>query len=138
MSVIGIVASIWLGLGLIALAIAVWQELPLALWIIAGPLLGPYSLFWVAAAIATSAGCRPMTMAPLPTRPDGSTSGGSLPRNCGERIRYSRDGPHFEQCPDGGYQSQRLIQHGVMAGRREFNKRASQLQHTSDAVGHLV
>lgn len=65
MSAMGIVASIWLGLGLIALAIAVWQELPLALWIIAGPLLGPYSLFWVAAAIANKRR--------LPPYDDGST-----------------------------------------------------------------
>lgn len=52
MPVIGIIGLIWLGFSLLTVAIAVWQKLPLVLWIFAALILGPWSLLWVARAIA--------------------------------------------------------------------------------------
>jgi hypothetical protein len=73
MSVMGIVASIWMGFSLITVSIAIRQKLPVALWVFAALVLGPYSLFWVAAAIAKKRR--------LPSYDDGSTpygGGGSI------------------------------------------------------------
>ncbi len=52
MSVMGIVGVIWLGFALITVAIAVRQKFPLLIWIFAGVILGPYSLFYVGAMVA--------------------------------------------------------------------------------------
>ncbi len=53
MSPLGIIGLIWIGFGLITIAVAVRMKLrPLLMWIIAGPLLGPFSLFWLGAGIA--------------------------------------------------------------------------------------
>jgi hypothetical protein len=53
MSPLGIIGLIWLGFGVLTIGIAIRTKLrPLALWVIAGPLLGPFSLFWLGAAIA--------------------------------------------------------------------------------------
>ena len=75
MSVMGIIGLIWLGFGLITVAIAVRQKLPLILWIIAALLLGPYSLFWVAAAIARKRRLPPYDGGPLPMGAVGPTAG---------------------------------------------------------------
>ena len=53
MSPFGIIGLIWLGFGVLTIGIALRMKLrPLMLWVIAGLLLGPYSLFWVGAGVA--------------------------------------------------------------------------------------
>ena len=69
MSVMGIIGLVWLGFGLITVAIAVRQKLPIVLWIIAGVVMGPFSLFWIAAAIANKRR--------LPSYDDGSSPYGA-------------------------------------------------------------
>ena len=50
MSPLGIIGLIWIGFGLFTIGVAVRMKLrPLLIWIIAGPLLGPFSLFWLGA-----------------------------------------------------------------------------------------
>ena len=53
MSPLGILGLIWLGFGLFTIGVAIRKKLrPLLLWIVAGPLLGPFSLFWLGAGVA--------------------------------------------------------------------------------------
>ena len=67
-----IIGLIWLGFGLITVVIAARQKLPIVLWIVAGLLLGPYSLFWLGAAVANKR---------------------RLPRFSGGSTRYGAGGP---------------------------------------------
>ncbi|MDT5337902.1 MAG: hypothetical protein QOD90_3407 [Mycobacterium sp.] len=53
MTPLGIIGLIWLGFGLFTIGVAIRVKLrPLLMWIIAGPLFGPFSVFWLGAGIA--------------------------------------------------------------------------------------
>jgi predicted Kef-type K+ transport protein len=53
MSPLAIIGLIWLGIGVLTIGVAVRMKVrPLVLWFMAGPLLGPFSLFWLGAAVA--------------------------------------------------------------------------------------
>jgi hypothetical protein len=47
MSPLTIVGLVWLGFGLLTIAIAVWKKLNVVLWIVLGPLLGFAGVFLV-------------------------------------------------------------------------------------------
>lgn len=53
MSAMGVLGLIWLAFAMVTVAIAAKQKLklPLVAWVVAGVLLGPLSLFWVAVAV---------------------------------------------------------------------------------------
>ena len=70
MSALGIIGLIWLGFGLLTIGLAIWMKMrPLLLWVIAGALMGPFSLFGLGAGIAQKKR--------LPPYDDGSGSYGS-------------------------------------------------------------
>ncbi|TRW78843.1 hypothetical protein FK535_23905 [Mycolicibacterium sp. 018/SC-01/001] len=49
MSALGIIGLVWLGFGLLTIGLAIRMKLrPLLLWVIGGPLMGPFSLMFVA------------------------------------------------------------------------------------------
>ena len=70
MSPLEIIGLIWLGFGLFTIGVAVRMKLrPVLMWVVAGPLLGPFSLFWLGAGIAQKKR--------IPTHDDGSSRYGA-------------------------------------------------------------